>query len=104
MRIALKVALVNAAPNEGIEERERRKAIASFPPLGILYLAAALEKAGIKVSVLDQAAMGYTVNETVSWIEKQKADVVGFSALVSSGRMAGLLSGKIKKETREPSL
>jgi len=97
VRITLKVALVNAAPNEGIEERERSKAIASFPPLGILYLAAALEKAGIKVSVLDQAAMGYTVNETVSWIEKQKADVVGFSALVSSGRMAGLLSSKIKE-------
>jgi len=96
VRITLKVALVNAAPNEGIEERERSKAIASFPPLGILYLATALEQAGINVSVLDQAAMGYTVNQTVSWIEKQKADLVGFSALVSSGRMAGLLSSKIK--------
>lgn len=93
----MKVAFVNAAPNEGIEEREGRKAIASFPPLGILYLASVLEHAGIEVSVLDQPAMGYTASETVSWIEKKNPDAVGFSALASSGRMAGLLSGRIKE-------
>ena len=93
----MKVALVNAAPNENIEEREGKKAIASFPPLGILYLASVLQQEGIEVSVLDQAAMGYSADETVGWLEKKDPDVVGFSALVSSGRMAGLLSCKIKQ-------
>ena len=97
----MKFCFVNAAPNEGIDEREGRKSIASFPPLGILYLATILEQAGIKVSVLDQAAMGYTVNETLRWVEKENPDVVGFSALASSGRMAALLSSKVKEKNPE---
>jgi radical SAM superfamily enzyme YgiQ (UPF0313 family) len=95
--VILKVAFVNAAPNENLEEREGRKAIASFPPLGILYLASVLEQTDIEVSVLDQPAMGYGASETVRWLEKQDPDVVGFSALVSSGRMAGFLSSRIKE-------
>jgi anaerobic magnesium-protoporphyrin IX monomethyl ester cyclase len=94
---ALKVAFVNAAPNESIEEREGRKAIASFPPLGILYLASVLEQAGIRVSVLDQSAVGYGATETLRWLKKENPDVVGFSSLVSSGRMAGFLSRGIKE-------
>jgi radical SAM superfamily enzyme YgiQ (UPF0313 family) len=78
--------------------QEEKKAIASFPPLGLLYLAAVLEQEGIEVSVLDQPAMGYSVNETVNWIEKKRPDVVGISALVSSGHVASLLSRKIKEK------
>ena len=77
---------------------KERKAIASFPPLGILYLASVLEQEGIEVSVLDQPAMGYSVSETVRWLEKKDPDVVGFSALASSGHIAGLLSRKIKEK------
>ena len=92
----MKFAFVNSSPNESIENREERKAIASFPPLGILYLASVLEQNDIEVSVLDQPAMGYSMSETVRWIENEDPDVVGFSSLVSSGRVAGLLSRKIK--------
>src|SRR3990172_744575 len=94
----MKFCFVNAAPNEGIDEREGRKSIASFPPLGILYLTTILERKGVEVAVLDQAAMGYTLNETAKWIERENPDVVGFSALASSGRMAALLSSRIKDE------
>ena len=31
------------------------------------------------------------------WLQKKDPDVVGFSALVSSGRIAGLLSRRIKE-------
>lgn len=93
----MKVALINVATNYDIEEPEGKKATASFPPLGILYLAAVLEQNGIEASVLDQPAMGYTVNQTVNWVEKEKPDVVGFSALASSGRMTNLLSSRIKE-------
>jgi anaerobic magnesium-protoporphyrin IX monomethyl ester cyclase len=89
---------VNAAPNQGIDEREGRKSIASFPPLGILYLATILERASVEVAVLDQAAEGYTVSETVRWVMREKPDIVGFSALASSGQMAALLCRKIKEE------
>ena len=65
--------------------------------MGILYLASVLEQEGIEVSVLDQPAMGYSARETVRWLEKKDPDVVGFSSLVSSGRMAGFLSRRIKE-------
>jgi anaerobic magnesium-protoporphyrin IX monomethyl ester cyclase len=94
----LKFCLVNAAPNQGIDEREGRKSIASFPPLGILYLATILERASVEVAVLDQAAEGYTVSDTVRWVMSERPDVVGFSALASSGQMAALLCRKIKEE------
>ena len=94
----MKFSFINAAPNEGIDEREGKKSTASFPPLGVLYLATVLKEAGMEVSVLDQAAMGFTVNETVKWIEKENPEVLGLSALASSGRMAALLSNKAKQK------
>jgi anaerobic magnesium-protoporphyrin IX monomethyl ester cyclase len=93
----VKFAFVSSSPNESIENQEIRKASASFPPLGILYLATVLEQEGIEVSVLDQPAMGYSVNETVRWLEKMNPDVVGFSAFMSSGRLAALISNRIKE-------
>ncbi len=93
----MKFAFVSSSPNESIENHEVRKASASFPPLGILYLASVLEQEGNEVSVLDQPAMGYSASETVRWLEKKDPDVVGFSALMSSGRLASLLSRKIKE-------
>jgi anaerobic magnesium-protoporphyrin IX monomethyl ester cyclase len=94
----LKLSFINAAPNEGIDEREGRKSIAAFPPLGILYLATILEEADVEVSILDQAAKGFSVSETLKWVQKEKPDVLGFSALASSGRMAALLCGKVKEQ------
>jgi len=94
----MKLSLVNAGPNIDLDERERRKALGSFPPLGILYLAAVLEKNGMEISVLDQPAKGYTLDETVKWIEKEDPDILGFSTFSVSGRTAALTSAKVKKK------
>ncbi|TRO43564.1 radical SAM protein [Candidatus Bathyarchaeota archaeon] len=97
----MKFSFINASPNEGIDEREGRKSIAAFPPLGILYLATMLEQADIEVSVLDQPALGFTVNDTLQWVQKEKPDIIGFSALASSGQMAAHLSQKIKQQNSD---
>jgi len=94
----MKFSFINAGPNEGLDERERRKSIGSFPPLGILYLAAVLEERGIEVSVLEQAAKGLTIEETVRWVKKENPDIVGFSTLGTSGRTAALISDEVKRE------
>jgi anaerobic magnesium-protoporphyrin IX monomethyl ester cyclase len=94
----MKVSFISASPNEGIDERERRKSIAAFPPLSILYLAAVLEEMDVEVSVLDQPALGLTVEETVRWVEKENPDVLGFSTLTSSGQTAALISKKVKEK------
>jgi anaerobic magnesium-protoporphyrin IX monomethyl ester cyclase len=94
----MKVAFISASPNEGIDEREGRKSITAFPPLSILYLAAVLEEENIEVSVLDQPALGLTLEETVQWVEKEKPDVLGFSTLTSSGQTAARISTKVKEK------
>jgi len=94
----MKFSFVNASPNEGLEERERRKSIASWPPLGILYLAAVLQERGIEVSVLDQPAKGFAIEETINWVKKENPDILGFSTFASSGRTAALISNKVKEE------
>jgi radical SAM superfamily enzyme YgiQ (UPF0313 family) len=94
----MKFSFINTSPNEGLDERERRKSIASWPPLGILYLATVLEESGIEVSVLDQPARGFTVEETVKWIRRENPDILGFSTFASSGRTAALISNRVKEE------
>jgi anaerobic magnesium-protoporphyrin IX monomethyl ester cyclase len=94
----MKLSLINAGPNIDLDERERRKALGSFPPLGILYLAAVLEENGVEISVLDQPAKGYTLDETVKWIEKEDPDILGFSTFSVSGRTAALTSARVKEK------
>jgi radical SAM superfamily enzyme YgiQ (UPF0313 family) len=52
----------------------------------------------VEVSVLDQPALGLTVKETLSWVEKENPDVLGFSTLTSSGQTAALISNKVKEK------
>ncbi len=94
----MKFSFISASPNEGIDAREGRKSIAAFPPLSIFYLAGALRDIDIEVSVLDQPALGITVDEAVKWVEKEKPDVLGFSTLTSSGQTAALISTKVKEK------
>jgi anaerobic magnesium-protoporphyrin IX monomethyl ester cyclase len=93
----VKFSFINAGPYEGLDEREARRSIASFPPLGILYLASVLKERGVEVSVLDQPAKGFTVDDTVDWIEKENPDVLGFSTFSTSGRTAALISSHVKE-------
>ena len=93
----MKISFISVSPNEGIDEREGRKSIAAFPPLSILYLAAVLEEMAIEVSVLDQPALGLTVEETTRWVERENPDILGFSTLTSSGQTAALISKKVKE-------
>jgi len=98
----MKISLINAGPYEGLDEREARRSIASFPPLGILYLASVLKERGVEVSVLDQPARGFTVDDTVNWIEKENPDILGFSTFSTSGRTAALISSYVKE--RNPNI
>ena len=71
----MKFSFISVSPNDGIDAREGRKSIATFPPLSILYLASVFEEIGVEVSVLDQPALGLTVEETLRWVAKENPDV-----------------------------
>ncbi len=94
----MKFAFISPEANMELSSTERSKAIGSWPPLGILYIATILRSEGVEVAVLDQAAEGYTLEQTVRWVEKQSPDILGFSALASSGKTAARIAGKVKEK------
>jgi radical SAM superfamily enzyme YgiQ (UPF0313 family) len=94
----MKFSFVNAGPNLDLDDREGKKSVGAWPPLGILYLASVLEEKGVEVSVLDQAAKCLTINEAAKWVKGENPDLLGFSTFASSGRTAAQISAKVKKE------
>ncbi len=70
----------------------------AWPPLGILYCATVLANEGFEVSVLDQAAKGFTTKQAVGWIGKENPDIVGLSVLGSASKEVGKIARLAKKE------
>jgi len=94
----MKFSFINPSPNVELPVCEKKKAIGSWPPLGILYVASAIEKEGVEVSVLEQAAKDLSVKAAVDWVKKEEPDILGFSTLSSSGRTAAIIAEEVKKE------
>lgn len=69
----------------------------SMPPLGILYLAALLEKENIPVEVIDAGAMRQSLDQTLEIIEEAKPGVIGISAMTPQLQGAVSLAEAIKK-------
>ena len=88
----MKFSFINPSPSKLLV------ASASWPPLGILYLATTLRERGIDVSVLDQPAKGFTVEETVKWVAKEDPDLLGFSTFANSFSTATKISKTVKKQ------
>lgn len=70
----------------------------AWPPLGILYCAGVLMNEGIEVSILDQPAKGYSLNQTLSWVKKEAPDILGFSVLLSAAKEAPKIAERVKVE------
>ncbi|NIR86057.1 radical SAM protein [Candidatus Bathyarchaeota archaeon] len=94
----MKFSFIAPSPNVELPVSEKRKAIGSWPPLGTLYIATVLSNKGIEVSVLDQAAQGFSIKDTVDWVKRENPDILGFSTLSSSGRTAAIIAKDAKKE------
>ncbi|MDD5136356.1 MAG: radical SAM protein [Candidatus Omnitrophica bacterium] len=76
-----------------------------WPPLGLAYIAAVLEKSGHKVKIVDRDALLHkyamsferTDEETLAVIGRENADMVGFSATTPNVGDVLTFSSKIKK-------
>ena len=78
------------------------KVEAAWPPLGILYCATLLAENGTEVSVLDQAALGFSSRQTIQWIKREDPDVLGFSVLITSFKEALNIAKQVK--TQNPNI
>src|SRR3989344_2617582 len=88
-----------ALPPHSLEERYNKslaKAAGSLPPLGILYLAAVLKKAGHNVQVCDGSMEDYmTMRQR---IRQFKPEMVGFSTMAFIWHSTKQMVKDIKKE------
>ncbi|MCP8307475.1 MAG: radical SAM protein [archaeon] len=69
---------------------------ASWPPLGLLYIATMLKQNDFDVSVLDVTNQ-ISLQDSLSWVKREDPDFLGFSTLSSSGRSAAIIAEKVKE-------
>jgi len=70
----------------------------AWPPLGILYCAGVLKAGGIEVSLLDQPAKRFSLDQTADWVKKEDPDIMGFSVLLSAAKEAPKIAERVKTE------
>ena len=94
----MKFSFINPGPNPELPIEDTKKMVGAAPPLGMLYIATILRKEGTEVSIIDEAAQGFSMKDTVDWVKKEDSDILGFSTCSSSGRKAAIIAEKVKKE------
>lgn len=97
----MKILLIRYHDKANINTREAANLVdnmGALPPLGIMYIAAYLEKYGYQVSILDVLMLGLDTNETRKHILELSPDIVGIT--VTTPEIQGALEvAKIAKET-----
>jgi radical SAM superfamily enzyme YgiQ (UPF0313 family) len=97
----MKFSFICPAANEELSLTEKSKVIGAWPPLGVLYVATLLREEGVEVSILDQAAEGYSLEQTLKWVKRESPDLLGFSVLASSGKTATRIAAEVKKHDKD---
>jgi len=94
----MKFSFINPGPNPELPIEDIKKMVGAAPPLGMLYIATYLRENGIRTSIIDEAAQGYSLKKTVDWVKKEDPDILGFSTCSATGRKAALIAEKVKQE------
>lgn len=71
-----------------------------YPPLGLAYIGAVLEKAGHNVKIVDMDADGVSENQLLELINKEGYELVGFTATTPTFKKTEKLCKSVKKNTR----
>jgi anaerobic magnesium-protoporphyrin IX monomethyl ester cyclase len=98
---SMKFSFINPGPNPELPIEDVRKMVGAAPPLGMLYIATYLRENGIDVSIIDEAAQGYSLKGTVDWVKKEDPNILGFSTCSSSCHKAALIAERVKEENSD---
>jgi anaerobic magnesium-protoporphyrin IX monomethyl ester cyclase len=94
----MKFSFINPGPNPELPIEDIKKMVGAAPPLGMLYIGTYLRENGVDVSIIDEAAQGYSLKDTIDWVKKEDPDILGFSTCSSSCHKATLIAEKVKEE------
>lgn len=98
----MNVTLIN--PPISIEERYGsvvKEGGGRQAPLGICYIAAVLEKNGIKASIIDAEAENLSCDKIIQMLEKSQTDIVGITSTTVAFHRALQLAQAIKKNKKD---
>lgn len=90
----------NSFPDDDAVSQKKR-GYALYPPMGILYIASALEETGLKAEVIDVVASGKSMADILKFIDLKKPPMVGISATSAQLRGSLQLATKIKEQFKE---
>ena len=85
----MRVVLINPAYQRDIEAVAQTTLA---PPMGLLYLAASLERAGHTVAIVDANAHGWSVAEVIRRVAERDADLIGLTATTPTVGRAGRIA------------
>ncbi|GAI00985.1 unnamed protein product, partial [marine sediment metagenome] len=74
----------------------------SYPPLGLLYIGACLEKAGHLLDLIDIDIDSFNEGKLITYINKMKPDLIGFGSTTVTINEVLKLSSLIKNTTDIP--
>ncbi len=69
----------------------------NFPPLGLAYIAACLEKEGFDIEIIDAHTLAMSNEDILQKIKEKEPTIIGFTSLTPTFSKVVLLSKKIKK-------
>ena len=93
---SVKILLLNPPMNYGAYNQAGRLYVdKSYPPLGLGYIAAVLERAGFKVKLIDMIDASFEDAETT--LRMEKPDVIGISCNLTDFRWGALKLSQIAK-------
>lgn len=97
----MKVLLINPPNNLNRVLGKADVFIGAFEPMGLLYIAAMLEKYGHEVKVLDAFLENYDLEQISKFISEFKPQIVGITCLTSTGSLTYYIGKMIKKKYPE---
>ena len=100
----MKFSFINPGPNPELPIEDVKKMVGAAPPLGMLYIASYLRENGIDISIIDEAAQGYSLKDTSDWVKKEDPDILGFSTCSATGKRAALIATNVKNENPNVSI
>lgn len=98
-----KVLLINSPfPIEQRYGKGLSKIASLFTPMGLLYLAGSLEKAGYQVEILDAQLVELSDEKIVEKCRQSNPDLIGMNIFTANFNRAIALAEKLKKELGKP--
>lgn len=94
----MKILLINPPNNLNRVLGKANVFIGAFEPMGLLYVAAVLEKHKYEVKVLDAFHEHYNLKQISQFIKEFKPEVIGITCLTSTGSLTYYIGKMIKEK------